>query len=182
MQWWIRGLRAAAAPCFIFHVCISCEKCQFIAGRGGAGRGEERRALVRTVIPISWSIHHGSSSSPHHCWGLTEPSSAVCGEPVVGRFTVRTPHHTTTTTTTTTDASPHCGGRARPRPLLHIVLLLLGGGRRLEAGPGHHVNISAPAAPPPGSCSWSPPAPSSSPPPAPARRGGAGRRAASVVP
>ena len=81
-----------------------------------------------------------------------------------------------------TDASPHCGGRARPRPLLHIVLLLLGWGGRLEAGPGHHVNISAPAAPPPGSCSWSPPAPSSSPPPAPARRGGAGRRAASVVP
>ena len=97
MQWWSRGLQAAAAPCFIFHVCISCEKCQFIAGRGGAGRGGARRALVRTVIPISWSIHHGSSSSPHHCWGLTEPSSAVCGEPVVGRFTVRTPHHHSTT-------------------------------------------------------------------------------------
>ena len=154
MQWLSGGLRAAAAPCFIFHVCISCEKCQFIAGRGGAGRGGARRALVRTVIPISCSIHHRSSSSPHHCWGLTEPSSAV-REPVVGRFTVRTPQHHSTTAPpqqhhrTTTDASPHCGGRARPRPLLLIVLLLLGWGPEAGGRPGPHVNISAPAPRPP---------------------------------
>ena len=135
-------LHPASFFMFVFHV----KNVSLL--QGGAGRGGARRALVRTVIPISWSIHHGSSSSPHHCWGLTEPSSAVCGEPVVGRFTVRTPHHHHHHSTTT-DASPHCGGRARPRPLLHIVLLLLGWGRRLEAGPGHHVNISAPAAPPP---------------------------------
>ena len=91
-------LHPASFFMFVFHV----KNVSLL--QGGAGRGGARRALVRTVIPISWSIHHGSSSSPHHCWGLTEPSSAVCGEPVVGRFTVRTPHHHTTTTTT---APPH---------------------------------------------------------------------------